>query len=125
MKTVELKAFKREAETWMRTLRLLQAENVALKHRLADVISNGINGELLPSLEYYHNFFIEEDRVLLLFYNDIKNQEQLLLRSCLEEKEPALKVMQQQEKIRREMSKVETVFYKKKQGFARLIEGRN
>lgn len=123
METVELKAFKREAETWMRTLKMLQAENVSLKHRLAEVISNGISGELLPWLEYYHNFFIEEDRVLLLFYNDVKNQEQLL-RSAFEERAPALKVLQQQEKIRREMLKVETVFYNKKQGFAMLIKER-
>jgi hypothetical protein len=123
MVNVELNELKSETETWVRTLKLLQAENIGLKQQLAEVIRQGIDNELLPALEYYHSFFIEEDRMLLLFFNDIKNQE-LLLRSGVEEEAQVRQLVQQQEKIRRQMAKVETVFYKKKQGFARLIAGR-
>jgi hypothetical protein len=123
MVNVELNELKSETETWVHTLKLLQAENIGLKQQLAEVIRQGIDNELLPALEYYHSFFIEEDRMLLLFFNDIKNQE-LLLRSGIEEEAQVRQVVQQQEKIRRQMAKVEMVFYKKKQGFARLIAGR-
>ena len=118
---MKLREFQTETERWIRTLHMLQAENVNLKHQLAEVVRKGISAELLQKLEHYQNFFVEEDHVLLLFYNDIKKQGSLLLHKNLEEKKIENGIVKKQQQLRQELAKVEMMFYKKKSGFYDLI----
>ena len=118
---MKLREFQSETDSWIRTLHVLQAENVNLKHRLAEVVRNGISQELLQNLEYYQNFFLEEDHVLLLFYNDIKKQGSMLRHKSLEEKSIENGIVKKQKQLRQELAKVEMMFYKKKSGFYELI----
>lgn len=118
---MKLREFQSETESWIRTLHVLQAENVNLKHRLAEVVQNGISPDLLQNLEHYQNFFLEEDHVLLLFYNDIKKQGSMLLPKNMEEKSIESNIIKRQKQLRQELAKVEMMFYKKKSGFYDLI----
>jgi len=66
-----------ELETWQRTLNYIQQENVYLKNRLADLIKNGMDDELLEQVEYFQNQFLNKDAVIVLLRRDIAAEIQL------------------------------------------------
>lgn len=67
-----------EITAWRRLLDFFKEENIHLKNRLAYVLKNGIDADLLETLENFQNKFIEHDELAKLIKNDIAELNKLL-----------------------------------------------
>lgn len=70
MKTITLAGARQKSEAYKLTVEKMQEENIHLKTRMCEVLSNHIRPALLSEFEHFQNQFIREDEVLkLLRYN--------------------------------------------------------
>lgn len=70
MKTITLADARQKSEEYKVTVEKMQEENIHLKTRMCEVLSNHIRPALLSEFEQFQNQFIREDEVLkLLRYN--------------------------------------------------------
>ena len=66
-----------ELGTWQRTLNYILQENICLKNRLAELIKEGMENDLLEQVEYFQNQFLNKDAVIALLRQDIVHEQQL------------------------------------------------
>ena len=66
-----------ELGTWQRTLNYILQENIYLKNRLAELIKEGMENDLLEQVEYFQNQFLNKDAVIALLRQDIVHEQQL------------------------------------------------
>lgn len=71
MKPQFKKQIEYEIDSWKRFIFLIQEENMLMKKRLAEIIQNEKEKQLLEFIEYYQNALIMEDNVSSLFRKDI------------------------------------------------------
>jgi hypothetical protein len=106
-----------EADTWMRTLQFMQMENSNLKSRLADIVKERLNKEILPRIESYQNHFIGEDEIISYLIFNVKNQKMLLTGKQSENWLLSEQIANNQKKIRSDVEKAEMTFCKVKSDF--------
>jgi hypothetical protein len=106
----KIQQFVYENETWKRLLEFLQAENVFLKNRLAQIASEDIDSEMLEEAEYFQNHFVEEDEKITLLRSEVAAQGSLLSREVFENGLIIKEVMRQQKKMRKSMEAAEQRF---------------
>jgi hypothetical protein len=121
MNELRMQQFQYEAETWKRLLEFLQAENVFLKTRLAQITKNDIQNNLLEDAEYFQNYFIEEDDTLALLRRHVAAQDTLLKRELFEDGLIIKEVIKQQKKLRKEIEQSEQRFNKLKFEFNNFL----
>jgi hypothetical protein len=100
-----------ELETWLRTLNYIQQENIHLKNRLAEIIKNGMDDTLLEQVEYFQNQFLNKDAITLLLRQDIAIERGL--NGDLSNK----KILKKHDKLRKDMSMMESEFSRLKFDF--------
>jgi len=70
-----------QSETWKRDLGFVMEENIALKNRLAEIISDGkVTPAFLDRMERYQNDFVAKDETLRLILTEIKEWDKLLVK---------------------------------------------
>lgn len=70
MKTISMTAARQKSEQYKAVVEKMQEENIKLKNRMCEVLSNPVTPSLLGEFENFQNKFIREDEVLkLLRYN--------------------------------------------------------
>ena len=75
-----LKQFQHQRDSWKRTLAFMQEENVFLKNRLAEVLNDKVDGDLLQRAEGFQSNFLQEDDLISLLRSDIAEFDKLLVR---------------------------------------------
>lgn len=105
--------FKKEWETWVRTLDYIQQENVFLKNCIADIIKNDIRQDMLEQVEYFQNQFVNKDAIIALLRYDIANQNRFSEHG-FERNGEFTKLQARQSKLRSDMEKMENEFSKLK-----------
>jgi len=75
MKPQFKKQIEYEIDSWRRFIFFIQEENMLMKKRLAEIIQNEKEKQLLEFIEYYQNALIMEDNVSSLFRKDIMTHE--------------------------------------------------
>ena len=99
----KIRQLQHQSETWKRDLGFAGEENVALKNRLAEIISNSqVSPEVLERIEVYQNNFVGKDETLRLIFSEIKEWDKLLVREqYLDGKETNGKLIAMQKKLSR------------------------
>lgn len=114
MNEYSIKQYWFEFETWRRLLENIQAENVYLKNRLAQIIKEESTNDLLDDIENYHNILLTEDNNIALLRNDVASQENWLRREVFEENATIKEIMKSHKKLRKEIELFEQKFNKLK-----------
>lgn len=67
-----------EYESWKKSLKALEDENIHFKTRLAHILKTDPDKDQLEVLEYYQNRFLKTDEQISLLRHEIREQEHLL-----------------------------------------------
>jgi hypothetical protein len=114
MTETKIQQYKYENDMWKRLLAFIQAENVILKTRLAQIASEEIDSDMLEEAEYFQNNFVDEDESINQLRNHVSEQGNLLNREVFEDGAILKEVMRKQRKIRKEVEQAEQRFNKLK-----------
>jgi len=60
-----------ELRSWQKTLDVLQQENVLLKHKVTELLKEGVHTVALEKIEFYLNILLDKDAVLALLRHEI------------------------------------------------------
>ncbi len=71
MTELKLKQLQYETDAWKRLLGFIQEENVHLKNRLAEVLKDKFNNNLLEEVEIFQAGFIKEDELISFLRNEV------------------------------------------------------
>ena len=104
-----LKQYRHENEAWERLLDFLKQENAFLKIRLSELIDNSIDKKTLAFAEHFQNLFILKDEFIDKRLIDIHEQEKNFRKN--------LKVVANQEKLRKDIQQLEKRFFDLKKEF--------
>lgn len=108
--------FKHEVATWIRALDFLQAENIVLKNRLAELLKLQIPHHLLEKVENYQNTFLSKDAIFSILRHDIKEHKKSLqhlhINNNIDDS-----FFQKQQVLRNDMEKMEKEFSRLKAEF--------
>ena len=76
---VEIRQLEHQSETWKRDLEFIKEENIALKNRVGEIISNiQVTSDFLERIEAYQDDFIAKDQALRLILWELKKWDKLL-----------------------------------------------
>ena len=99
-----------ENETWKRILEFIQAENVYLKNRLAQITKADRQNKFLEEIEQYQNELLAEDHTISMLRNDVSKQEKRLKKEYLPERLLISEISEIQKKLRKEIEIAEQKF---------------
>lgn len=99
-----VKQFQYERDSWKRTLRFLEEENMCLKNRLADVVKDTVDENLLRKAEIFQNRFLNADDLFNLLRSDIVEFDKLLAQSFQDS--PALRIAEGECRIIRNLMNI-------------------
>jgi hypothetical protein len=76
---VKIRQLEHQSETWKRDLEFIKEENIALKNRVGEIISNiQVTSDFLARIEAYQDDFIAKDQALRLILWELKKWDKLL-----------------------------------------------
>jgi hypothetical protein len=101
---------KHEHAAWLRMLHHFQYENNQMKNCISEKLQNDINKDALNKLEHYQTDFLHIDTVILLLLRDIANLKETIRNRKDEEDEKTCPI-KNQNRLRKEMQKIEKEFY--------------
>ena len=109
-----VKQFMHETETWKRTLGFIEEENVILKNRISEILSNITNGntDLIEKMEEFQDSFVREDESIQQLRKQIKSEDGLLVRDTYEDGNLFRVVSGKQKRLRKQFDAVENKFKK-------------
>lgn len=117
MNELKLKQIQYESETWKRLLGFIVEENIHLKNRLSEVLSDRFNVELLDEIERFHSRFIREDELVSLLRHDLAELDKLLVREVFEDGPLKKKADKRFSQLRIHIKKAEKEYGKLKMEF--------
>jgi hypothetical protein len=107
-----------ETESWRRLLTFLQQETTYLKTRLADLVSSTPGTKLVAVAEEFQERFIAQDRAIDFLSAELRHQEALLHTDLSEPKVLFDEIVIDQLRLRKDIQKVEQLFYDLEEEFA-------
>lgn len=108
---IDFGLIQRESDEWKKTLELLLLENAILKNRLAEVVNaSAVTDHFMAKAEEYQNRFMQKDDIINLMRQDITEFDKLLLRGAYQHKDVLRAIIQQQRKLRGELTLLESTF---------------
>jgi len=99
-----------ENETWKRILEFIQAENVYLKNRLAQITKADRQNKFLEEIEQYQNELLTEDHTISMLRNDVSKQEKRLKKEYLPDRLLISEISSIQKILRKEIEIAEQKF---------------
>jgi hypothetical protein len=114
---LKLKQLEYETETWKRLLGFMSDENIRLKNRLSEILSNHFNGSLLEEMENFQSNFLKEDQRIGLLKNEVAELDKLLLRENFEDGNFIREADHKLKKLRNNIKHAEAQFTKLKMEF--------
>lgn len=106
-----------EAESWGRWLAFFQQENFYFKMRLADMVSNSKNDDVLVMAEKFQEDFLSQDRVISFLKEELKKQNKLLESEADGNGQLLQEISYRQKAFENNIKKEEELFYKIKDSF--------
>ncbi len=85
MPELKLKQLRFESDTLKRLLGFMIDENVHLKNRIAEVLQDKFDKNLLEKIEVFQSSFVNEDKLIGLLRNDVAELDKLLVREICED----------------------------------------
>jgi len=117
-----VRQFEYETAGWKRLLSFLKDENVHLRNRLADVVSEDMNGTLLEKAENLQAGFSNIDEIINWLAGEVFFQERLLQRESFPGAEQLRKILKGQEELRKNSIKAEELFHATRNEFREFVE---
>jgi len=117
MPELKLKQLHHESDMWKRMLGFMQDENIHLKNRISEVLSNGFNKNMLEEIEIFQSRFIKEDEKISLLRNEIAELDNLLMREVFENGIIKKDIERKLRHLRKILRNTEDEFAKLKQEF--------
>jgi hypothetical protein len=74
-----------EIDTWKRLLAFMVDENVRLKLRLAEILKEKFNPELLEEAEIFQGRFVKADELIALLRNETSELDKLMVKEVFED----------------------------------------
>jgi hypothetical protein len=113
-----IRQFIYEAESWKRLLAFLRQENVHFKTRLAEIVNDSNDNDLLVAAEKFQDEFLSQDRMLLYLSEELTKQNKLLQREMYEDGELFKEANRNQKTLREDFKKAEELFARVKDTFS-------
>lgn len=82
---LKLKQLQFESNTWKRLLRFMMEENNHLKNRIAEILKDDFDKNLLKEIENFQSNFIKQDELINLLRNDAADLDKLLIPEIFED----------------------------------------
>jgi hypothetical protein len=119
---LKIRQFKYENESSRRMVEFLMQENVMLKTRLAELLSEIFTAEdLLEIAEFYQASFIRKDEIINLIRQDIGRLDNMLTQ-FIHKKDDLDSITQAREKLNRDLKNLGVVFIDMKTRFNNDLE---
>ena len=100
MPQLTLIQLKYESDTWKRLIGFMVEENIYQKTRLAEILKNNFNKNLLEEVENFQNSFIKEDELIRLLRHDIAELDKLIVKEIFEDGKDIGEIDKIQKKLR-------------------------
>ena len=84
MAYLKLKQLKHEVDTWKRSVGFMSEENIRLKNRIAEVLKDPFDHNLLEQLECFQSSFIREDELISFLQQNLAEVDNLLVQETFE-----------------------------------------
>lgn len=107
-----------ESEEWGRLLAFLKQENVFYKSRLADVVNNSEDEDVLLAAERFQEDFLSQDRMIDFLSSELCKQAKLLQKDIYLDAGIFTELVQNQKTLRNDIQKAEEIFSRTKTEFA-------
>jgi hypothetical protein len=117
MPELKLKQLKYETDTWKRLLGFMMEENSHQKTRLAEILKDKFNKNLLDEIEDFQTRFIKEDELIGLLRSDIAELDKLMAKERLENGKIIKEIDGNLKKIRNNINLAERQFSQLKTEF--------
>ena len=116
--------FRRENESWKRTLRFLVEEDIMLKAGISDVLKNMTETDegILRRLEQFHNRLMKENDTVRVLRTGVDDMEKKLNRNFYFETDIPNSITRVQRILRKQIETVELDFLKLKFDFNEYID---
>jgi predicted nuclease with TOPRIM domain len=118
---MKLKQINYDLDSWKRIVAFMTEENIHLKKRLAELLKDGFNEELLEEIEDYQSSFVTEDDNINQLKKYISEMDELLNREIFEDGSIRNEIDAHVKKLRNEMKKAEYEFSLLKQRFSHYV----
>lgn len=118
---LKLKQLQFENNSWKRLLGFLLDENIHLKNRIAEILKDDVDKNLLEEIENFQNNFIKQDGLIGLLRNDAAELDRLLLREIFEDGKIIKKIDEKLKSLRDNISITEKQFNKLKLEFTNYL----
>lgn len=82
---LKLKQLQFESNTWKRLLCFMMEENNHLKNRIAEILKDDFDKNLLKEIENFQSNFIKQDELINLLRNDAAELDKLLIQELFED----------------------------------------
>jgi hypothetical protein len=102
-----------EIESWQLLLNDLATENAALKSKLIEMTKMLDEPEMLSSIEHIHSEILDNERLIGLFKNDIRHQQNSIIQSNLNSEKSNKEKIKSQNIIRKDLKKTERILKRK------------
>jgi tRNA A37 N6-isopentenylltransferase MiaA len=117
MSDLKLKQLQYESNTWKRLLGFIMEENMHLKNRIAELLKDRFDSNLLEEVEDFQSRFVKEDELISLLRNDVAKVDRLLVREIFEDGKIIHKVNTDLKKMRNDITMAEKEFCRLKSEF--------
>ena len=85
MPELKLKQLQFESNAWKRLLCFMMDENNHLKNRIAEILKDDVDKNLLEEIENFQSNFIKQDELINLLRNDAAELDKLLMKEIFED----------------------------------------
>ena len=119
-----LSQYQFELDSWGRLLAFQKEELVYCKNRLAEVVNDSSDDEMLLVAEGFQEEFLAQERVIGYLSGELKRQVQLLEKETYLDGEIYTEVVKGQKTLRREIKKGEESFVLVKEDFGKFLNSR-
>lgn len=117
MGELRLKQMQFEADAWKRLIGYLMSENVYLKNRLAEVLTQKFDIAMLEEIENFHTLFLKKDELIFILRHELAELDKLLVGEIFEDGAIIKKVTSKMNTLRKTISNAENQFSKMKLEF--------
>ncbi len=116
--------FRRENETWQRTLEFLIDEDIILKGRISDILKNMNQTDegILKRMEHFHNRLLKENDSVRLLRTEVADMEKHLNQNYFVEADSLNNMKNHQRDLRKDLETAESEFQKLKSEFNSYID---
>jgi hypothetical protein len=121
MPELKLKQLQYETDTWKRLLGFMQEENVHLKNRLAEVLKDKFDNNLLEEVEVFQTNFLKEDELISFLRNEVAEIDNELLKDIFIDGKIDKKIEKKISQLRKNLTNAEKSFAKMKLSFKNYL----